>query len=206
MRAKILITGASGLLGRALVEIFLEKDFFVYGQYYMNKPGKKTNCEWLAADFSTLPGIRSFLSDNASRFAECRYLINNYGPITYKDLSHLKSEDYYYDFFHNVITAVEITNFFIGNTALESVVNIGFEFAGMIKPYKKILSYAAAKNSLLLITRSYSENYKHIRFNMVCPATLAGAAFESAGGKKTSPVKAAQEIYETLLNTGLKST
>jgi NAD(P)-dependent dehydrogenase (short-subunit alcohol dehydrogenase family) len=118
----------------------------------------------------------------------------------------LKSEDYYYDFFHNVITAVEITNFFIENTALESVVNIGFEFAGMIKPYKKILSYAAAKNSLLLITRSYAENYKHIRFNMVCPATLAGAAVESTGGKQTSPVKTAQEIYETLLNSVSKSS
>ncbi|MCI0470934.1 MAG: SDR family oxidoreductase [Candidatus Aminicenantes bacterium] len=206
MREKILITGASGLLGRALVEIFLENDFFVYGQYHSDKPGEKTNCEWLPADFSTLPGIRVFLNDNVSRFAGCRYLINNYGPITYKDSSLLKSEDYYFDFFHNVISAVEITDFFIENTALEAVVNIGFEFAGVIKPYKKILSYAAAKNSLLLITRSYAENYGHIRFNMVCPGTLEGAAVEPAGGKRTSPAKAAQEIYETLLNPGLKST
>jgi NAD(P)-dependent dehydrogenase (short-subunit alcohol dehydrogenase family) len=200
MSEKILITGASGLLGRALVRLFLEKGYYVVGQYHKNKPAQPGDCEWLRADFSTLPGIREFLEDNRSRFKDCKYLINNYGPIIYKDIFMLKAEDFNHDFFHNVITAVEITNFFLKNSALESVVNIGFEFAGVIKPYKKILPYAAAKNSLLLITRSFAENYNHVRFKMVCLPTLKGAAVKLKKGKEVSPLQAAQEIYETLTN------
>lgn len=199
MNKKILITGAAGLLGRALVELFLQKDFFVLGQYHSRKPAQVKNCEWLQADFSTLAGIKKFLKKNNSLFAGCQYLVNNYGPITYKETTELKSEDFQYDFFHNVITAVEITNFLVGHAPLQAVVNIGFEFAGKIKPYKKILSYAAAKNALLLITKSYAGTYPHIRFNMVCPPTLEGAAVKSQKGKEISPAGVALEIYEVLL-------
>jgi len=202
MKGKILITGASGLLGRALVDLFLKKDFFVLGQYHTKKPAQTKNCEWLPADFSTLTGIREFLRENRLRFKECKFLVNNYGPITYKETTELTSEDFRCDFFHNVITAVEISDFFIKNTALRSVVNIGFEFAGIIKPYKKILAYAAAKNALLLITESFAEKNKAIRFNMVCPATLAGAAVKMQKGQTVSPEKVAQEIHEILLKVG----
>jgi len=77
MNKKILITGATGLLGRALIELFLEKDFFVLGQYHTQKPAQVKNCEWLPADFSTLTGIRRFLKENNSQIKGCQYLINN---------------------------------------------------------------------------------------------------------------------------------
>lgn len=206
MNKKILITGASGLLGRALAALFLENGFHVLGQYHEKKPAEKKNCSWLQADFSSLPGIRNFLTENESQFKECQYLVNNYGPITYKEIRDLKPGDFNHDFHHNVITAVEITNFFIENTAVESVVNIGFEFTGIIKPYKKILTYAAAKNSLLLITKSFDKEYGHIRFNMVSPATLKGAAVKLHKGKVVfSPAKVAQEVYRVLTG-GSKST
>lgn len=199
MQKKILITGASGLLGRSLVRLFLDKQFIVLGQYHTKKPSAMGNCKWLRADFSTIDGIGKFLHENGSRFADCHYLINNYGPITYKDTALLKSEDFLFDYRHNVVTAVEIMNYFIEHAALESVVNIGFEFAGMVRPYKKILSYAAAKNALLLITKSYAGQHAPIRFNMVNPPTLEGAAIKAKSGKKVSPDRVAQQIYETLL-------
>jgi len=87
----------------------------------------------------------------------------------------------------------------IEHAALESVINVGFEFAGIIKPYKKILSYAAAKNTLFLITKSYAESYGHIRFNMVCPPTLAGADVALEKGKKIFSKKVASEIFNLLI-------
>lgn len=191
---KVLITGASGLLGRALVKEFLNNDFVVLAQYHTGQPVQNANCQWLWADFSDLAGIQGFLQRNSKAFEDCGFLINNYGPITSKKVLDLTADDFYFDFHHNVITAFEVTNFFIRNVSLESVVNIGFEFIGEQRVYKKILTYAAAKNALLLMTKSFELQYPHIRFHMVSPTTLEGARVKAKTGKQVSPESVAREI------------
>jgi len=199
MTDRVLITGASGLLGRALVDVFLAEGFFVLGQYHKHKPGECANCTWLAADFSTSAGISRFLLENETLFKDCPYLVNNYGPITYKKTGKLSGQDFTLDFFHNVVTAVDITRFFLDRGGLKSVVNLGFEFAGKIKAYKQILAYAAAKNALLLVTRSYEQEFPGTRFAMVNPGTLVGAKIKSPGGISQEPVQLAHVILDTLL-------
>ena len=199
MDKRILITGASGLLGKALVHQFTRKNCFVFAQYFQNRPMDTKNCNWIQADFSTFTGIRDFLIENILKFTRCKYLINNYGPITYKPISELTADDFYFDFFHNVITAFEITDFFIKHTDLQCIVNIGFEDVGMIRPYKKILTYAMAKNALKLVTESFDAKYKNLRFHMVSPNTIEGAKIKSGKGEKVSPQSVAREIYEILM-------
>ena len=62
----VLITGASGLLGRALTEVFAAGGFHVYGQYHREAPDVKVpgpgRCEWIQADFSSPAGIADFLA------------------------------------------------------------------------------------------------------------------------------------------------
>ena len=202
MDKSILITGASGLLGKALVQEFLGKDFYVFAQYHKNLPLETNlnheNCRWLQADFSSHKGIRDFLVENSLLFKPCRYLINNYGPITYKNTANLTSDDFYFDFYHNVITAFEITGFFIEHTAIEAVVNIGFDDVGVVKPYKKILTYASAKNTLQLITKSYAALYTNIRFHMVSPPTLEGAKIKSQKSDCIPPSTVAAEIFRVI--------
>ncbi len=198
MDNSILITGASGLLGKALVHQFKTNGFHVFAQYHQKPQHNSKNCQWLSADFSTITGIQDFLIENSLRFKRCNFLINNYGPITYKDFADLTADDFYYDFHHNVITAFEITNFFIKYTNLQSVVNIGFEFVGVVKPYKKILTYAAAKNALQLTTESFAAQYKNIRFQVVSPHTMLGAKVKSKTGEVVTPQSVAQEIYEKI--------
>ena len=202
MDKQVFITGASGLLGKALVRRFLKHGFFVFAQYHKNLPEDKVfqteNCQWLRADFSAPAGIRDFLVENSLRFKRCRYLINNYGPITYKNTADLTTDDFFSDFFHNVITAFEIMDFFVKHTDLESVVNIGFEDLGKVKPYKKILTYAAAKNALQLLTESFAAEYDAVRFNMVSPTTLTGAKVKSQKGKHVSPESVAGKVYKTI--------
>jgi len=201
MDKQILITGASGLLGRALVDQFVKKDFFVFAQYHQNPLENTKNCDWIQADFSTFTGIRDFLIENSLKFKRCKYLINNYGPITSKPISELTADDFYIDFHHNVITAFEITNFFIKHTDLQYIVNIGFEDVGVIRPYKKILTYAAAKNALKLVTESFAAKYKHLKFYMVSPGTMEGAEVMAGKGKKVSPQSVAREIYTLMSPT-----
>jgi NAD(P)-dependent dehydrogenase (short-subunit alcohol dehydrogenase family) len=170
-----LITGASGLLGKSLVDVFVKKGFFIFAQYYKNPSTENKNCSWLFADFSKLEGIRSFLEKNQPLLQECTHLINAYGPITVKNTEDLKSEDFASDYYNNVITAYEMSTFLIRHSQLQSVVNIGFEFVGMEKAYKKVLAYALAKNSLFLLTKSMASTHPHIRFNLVSPGTIKGA-------------------------------
>ena len=198
MTKRILITGASGLLGRELVKIFSKKKFFVMAQYHKHRPDLNTDCQWLKADFSSLKRIRDFTQAHQEKFQNCQYLINNYGPITHKEVGELAGQDFLHDFTGNVLTTVEITNFFIKYANLKSVVNIGFEFLGQKKAYKKILSYAAAKESLLLITKSFAEYFPEIRFNLVSPTTLSGAAVKLSTGKQISPRLVAREIFQII--------
>jgi len=194
-----MITGASGLLGRALVKEFLKGDFVVLAQYHSSQPIQHKNCQWLWADFSHLQGIRDFLDHNQDQLKDCGFLINNYGPITSKPVPDLTAEDFYFDYHHNVVTAFEITDFFIKQGKLRAVVNIGFEFIGQQRAYKKILTYAAAKNALSLMTTSFQKQYPGIDFHMVSPPTMTGAEVRSKSGRKVSPESVAKRIYELVL-------
>ena len=195
MKHNVLITGASGLLGRALVKEFLAGHFGVVAQYHRHPPVPGENCQWLQADFSDLKGIRDFLAHNRDSLSGCHYLVNNYGPITSKPVPELRGEDFQFDYHHNVITAVEITRFLLENAPLQCVVNLGFEFLGKQRPYHKILSYAAAKNALLLVTRSFQKEYPATRFHMIALPTLAGAQVKAKDSNPVSPDSAAREIF-----------
>ncbi len=201
-QGEVLITGASGLLGRALVTEFLQKKVPVFAQYRRNRPDTDNPlCAGLPADFSRPSGIQDFLLENSLRFKHCRYLVNNYGPITSKPFEELSGDDFVFDYFHNLVTAFEITNFFVRHTAVEAVVNLGFEGLGEKKAYKKIVTYAAAKNALKLLTLSFAEQYKNIRFHMVSPSTMTGAQVKAPKGKVVSPQSVAREIIGLLTSS-----
>ena len=199
-RPCVCITGASGLLGRALVEECLQQRFSVLAHYHTN-PGKNhQGCQWLQGDFSTLAGIRHFLKSHQTELSNCHFLINNYGPITEKPVGELQAEDLQHDFYHNVVSAFEITLFFLDSAALEVVVWMGFAGVEEIKPYRRILTYAMAKHSLVLLNRSLAVKYPDIRFHMVSPATLKGAVVRSRNGIETPPRQVAREVVGFLKN------
>ncbi|MCP5054410.1 MAG: SDR family oxidoreductase, partial [bacterium] len=196
MNRKVLITGASGLLGCALVTEFLENDFIVLAQYRSQVPEElRKHSTWLQADFSDLKGIRDFLQRNRTEFANCGFLVNNYGPITNKKLPELKGEDFQRDYHHNAVTAFEISDFFVKHCKVESVVNIGFEFNGEMRTYKKIVTYASAKNALVLMTQSFKHYYPEVRFQIIPVPTLEGARVGPKSMTRVSPGTVARDIF-----------
>jgi NAD(P)-dependent dehydrogenase (short-subunit alcohol dehydrogenase family) len=202
-KTRVLLTGASGLLGTSLVDVFLKNGFEVAGQYFSNRPADRHHCFWLQGDLGSRDGIRRFLRQHNDVILQCDFLVNNYGPLTFKATGDLSIDDFLEDYFHNLAPAVEITRFLLPEGNLESVVNIGFEFAGEMKSYKKILPYAAAKNALWLLTLSYAEAFKPVRFNMVSPVTIDGAELPSPNNKRVAPEMVAEKVLRVI--TGSES-
>ncbi len=191
----VFITGASGLLGRSLVDRFLAGGYFVFAHYKKNKGPESKKCKWLYGDFSSIESINRFLQKNGKYLKGCEVLINNYGPITFKDTVMLKSSDFLSDFHGNIITVKEITDRMIKSGKVKTVVNIGFDGVGTVKPYNKILSYAIAKSGLQLLTLSYEREFESIKFFLVSPEAILGGDYGTQSGSYVSPDDVADEIF-----------
>jgi NAD(P)-dependent dehydrogenase (short-subunit alcohol dehydrogenase family) len=198
MSETVLITGASGLLGRALVARFSAAGLRVLAQCRL-RPGRETdNVQWLAGDFSTVRSTADFLRKHEKKLGQCRYLINNYGPITLRPTTDATGEDLLADYLQQVVPTVDITRFLIAHAPLQSVLNIGFEFSGEIHSYQKILGYAMGKNALLLLTRSWAAAYPGVCFNMFSPPTLENAEFQPKQAQTVAPELVADRIFRIL--------
>lgn len=194
----ILITGASGLLGRALVTTFAGEGFLVLAHYHLH-PGKEAdNVQWLAGDFSTVESTVDFLKEHEKKISQCRYLINNYGPITVRSTVDVTGEDLLADFLQQVVPAVEISHFLIAHAPLQMVLNIGFEYSGEIRAYQKILGYAMAKNALLLLTRSWAVAYPNVCFNLFSPPSMEKAAVLPSQARTVAPKLVADRIFRIM--------
>jgi len=198
MSETVLITGASGLLGRALVVRFAAAGFQVLAHCHQH-PGKDDDhVQWLAGDFSTLESIAGFLWKNEVLLKTCHYLINNYGPITVRPTIAVQGKDLLADFQQQVVPAVDITHFLIPRAPLQMVLTIGFEFSGEIHAYQRILGYAMAKNALLLLTRSWAAAYPHVCFNLFSPPSLEKAKVLPKGAQTVPAELVADRIFRIL--------
>jgi NAD(P)-dependent dehydrogenase (short-subunit alcohol dehydrogenase family) len=198
MSETILITGASGLLGRALVSRFSAAGFQVLAHCRL-RPGKGTdNVHWLSGDFSTIQSTADFLRKQEKKLSQCSYLINNYGPITLRPTVAVTGEDLLADFLQQVVPAVDISRFLIARAPLQAVLNIGFEYSGEIRAYQKILGYAMAKNALLLLTRSWAAAYPGICFNLFSPPSLEKAEVLPKQAHIVAPELVAERIFRIM--------
>lgn len=197
----ILITGASGLLGRSLVKRFTDGGWFVFAHYHKNKGDSHRACEWISGDFSTLGKTRNFINKNIDKLKECKALINNYGPITFKNTGEVKSEDLISDFHNNLVVTNEITSSLLGSGALSSVVNIAFEGVGEVKPYNKILPYAISKAGVQILTLSYDREFSDTKFSLVSPPPIDGGEYGKSSGEVVMPGSIAEKIFR-IINKG----
>ena len=198
MSETILITGASGLLGRALVAKFSQAGFRVLAQYHKHPSPDSESVQWLAGDFSTSQNVQAFLRLHQKKLAACQYLINNFGPISERPTVEVTGRDLSADFELQVAPALDISRFLILQGRLRSVLNIGFEFSGKNRGYQKILGYALAKNALLLLTRSLAAAFPAVCFNLFSPPSLEGAAVLPKGACPVAPRLVAERIFRIM--------
>jgi NAD(P)-dependent dehydrogenase (short-subunit alcohol dehydrogenase family) len=198
MSETILITGASGLLGRALVARFSAAGFRVLAHCRL-RPGKETdNVQWLAGDFSTVESTAVFLRKHEKKLQPCGFLINNYGPIVLRPTATVTGKDLLDDFQQQVVPVVDITRFLLAHAPLQAVLNIGFEYSGEIRSYQKILGYAMAKNALLLLTRSWAAAFPGVCCNLFSPPSLEKAEVLPKQAHIVAPELVAERIFRIM--------
>ena len=198
MSETILITGASGLLGRALVAKFSQEGFRVLAHYHKHPSPDSEAVQWLAGDFSDSQNVQTFLRLHQKKLAACQYLINNFGPLSERPTVDVTGRDLSADFELQVAPALDISRFLIRQGRLRAVLNIGFEFSGINRGYQKILGYALAKNALLLLTRSLAAAFPAICFNLFSPPSLEGATILPKGACPVAPPLVAKRIFQIM--------
>ncbi|GEM_PF-546312 len=185
----VLITGASGLLGRALVDEFAAAGFRVLAQH-RRRPGREREAvSWLAGDFSGAAGTQAFLKRHARLLMECRRVVHAYGPVCEKATAALTSSDLLAAFQAQLGPALDITRFLLARAPLRSALFIAFEDTGRRRAYARVLAYALAKNALPLLALSLAAAHPGVAFNVFSPPTLAGASLRHPS---VAPVDAGQ--------------
>jgi NAD(P)-dependent dehydrogenase (short-subunit alcohol dehydrogenase family) len=198
MSDTILITGASGLLGRALVARFAAAGFHVLAHCHL-RPGKDDDLvQWLAGDFSTPARTAAFLKAHAGKLSDCGLAIHNYGPIEEKATVDVTGSDLLAAFQAQLQPAMDITRFLLQAAPLRSVLFIAFEECGRLRPYRKILGYAMAKNALPLLSRSLAAVHPGVRFNVFSPPSLAGAKVLPPAARPVAPELVAARIFRVM--------
>ena len=195
MPETVLITGASGLLGRALVARFSGAGFQVLAQYRRRRGDSLENVRWLAGDFSSVKGTAAFLKTHAAALAACGHVIHNYGPLVQKDTASLTGSDLLAAFQAQLQPALDITRFLLARARLRSALFVAFEHTGRVRAYRRILAYAMAKNALLLLSRSLAAVHPGVRFTVFSPPSLAGAAVLPPGAHPVAPREVAERIF-----------
>jgi NAD(P)-dependent dehydrogenase (short-subunit alcohol dehydrogenase family) len=198
MPETILITGASGLLGRALVSRFAAEGFLVLAQFHQRAGRPAANVRWLAGDFSSIQRTAAFLKTHQGALSQCHYVIHNYGPIAPKASADLTGADLLAAFQVQLQPALDITRFLLARAPLLSTLFIGFEECGRVRVYKKILAYALAKNALPLLSRSLAAVHPGVRFNVFSPPSLQGATVLPPAARTVAPARVAARIFQVM--------
>jgi 3-oxoacyl-[acyl-carrier protein] reductase len=177
MKQKVLVTGATRGIGRAIAARLLQDGYDVYGTGTQNSAERcvdladLTGVNWLDVDFSNRDSVRGFLTVLAE-FGPFDGLVNNAGVNRIKPLDEVEEEDY--DFVHdtNLRSPYLICREVMKGMAAQGsgrVVNIASIWSVITKAHRSL--YSSAKTGLVGLTRALSVEFgpKGILVNAVSP-------------------------------------
>jgi 3-oxoacyl-[acyl-carrier protein] reductase len=197
----VLVTGASAGLGREIA-LALAKSAEAVAVHY--RGGKKEAEETAArirksgiesaifrADLSDEGEARGLVSAVERTWGRLDILVNNVGPILFKKWDRLETADWEAMFRGNLLSA-----YFCLAAALPGmrarrfgrIINVGFGRVEHLAASPNVLPYAAAKTSLLLLTRTAAAECRGtgVTVNMVSPGLLKEGIRPAGAGPKSA--------------------
>lgn len=183
----VLITGASGGIGRAIVKKFVQNGYTVIAQYNKNKTELKKLIEELerenlggavypvTADFTDLNSIDKMFEDIFTRYKKIDAVVNNAGVGLYKLITETTEQDWDKVFNVNVKSIYYLVNkvlpSMIDNKS-GKIVNVSSMWG--IAGASMEVAYSASKSALIGYTKALAKEIapSGINVNCVCPGVI----------------------------------
>lgn len=182
-----LISGASGGIGKKIVEIFVKHGYFTVGLYNkgiseikdleksLEKDGVKDLFFALQCDFSKKESVKNALSNIQSSFKHIDVLVNNAGIDLYKEITDTTEEEWDEVFEINVKSAFTLSKF-----ALKSMIErkegkiINVSSVWGISGGSMETAYSASKSALIGFTKALAKEVapSNVNVNCVCPGVI----------------------------------
>lgn len=211
MKRLALVTGGSRGLGKKIA-IALSKKFRVGIHYFSGKKrseeimrkieenGGESLLIW--GDLTTEEGVREFIHETKKNLGEPDILINNFGPIIFKNLLENELRDWSYILQTNLLTPFLLIKEFLPSMREKKwgrIINIGFSESSRPKAFEEIVPYSISKNALLILTLSIAkmERDSGITCNMISPYILEEGI--SPKGKKKANITPFEKISSLVL-------
>lgn len=182
-----LITGASGGIGKAIAQKFVDNGYFVIGQYNSGKSsidafieqltaqGKNDYFYAIKADLSNAQDIEQMMANIAISFKSIDVLVNNAGVSLTKLITDTTESDWDKVFDVNIKSVYLITNKVLkGMISKQSgkIINISSMW-GLVGSSMEVC-YSASKASLIGFTKALAKEVgpSNINVNCVCPGVI----------------------------------
>jgi 3-oxoacyl-[acyl-carrier protein] reductase len=196
----VLVTGAARGLGRAIAVGLARDSSAVVVHFRKNRRGAETTARLvrvqgaealiLRADLSREREAKLLVRRVERSFGRVDVLVNNVGPIRFKPWDGLAARDWESALRFDILTAYFCLRAVLPGMRKRRwgrVINLGYGRAEHLAAFPTILPYAAAKTSLLILTRTAAaaEAGSGITVNMVSPGLIEGGilpAGRPAGG------------------------
>ena len=182
-----LITGVSGGIGKAIATEFIEKGYFVIGQYNSNKEsidqfvaelkGKNLNENFFAikCDLSDSQDVKNMMDTIENSFKSLSVLVNNAGVSLTKLITETAEDEWDKVFAVNLKSAYQITNRVLKGMIAKKqgkIVNISSMWG--ISGSSMEVAYSASKAGLIGYTKALAKEVglSGINVNCVCPGVI----------------------------------
>ncbi len=182
-----LITGASGGIGKAIAQKFIDNGYFVVGQYNSGKnsidefteqlkeQGKSDYFFAVKADLSNTQDINDMMDNVLNSFKSIDVLVNNAGVSLTKLITDTTLDDWNKVFDVNVKSAYLITNRVLKGMISKKfgkIVNVSSMW-GLVGSSMEVC-YSASKASLIGFTKALAKEVgpSNINVNCVCPGVI----------------------------------
>jgi 3-oxoacyl-[acyl-carrier protein] reductase len=182
-----LITGGTGKLGRAIALKLGDRAGRIGIHYFHQrqealatiKKIEEQGTEGFAfkADLASPEGAKKLMRMVEEKWGRVDILVNNFGPFLERAWEETSAEDWLYLFQTNVLASFELMKAVIPGMKARKwgrIINIGFHRAEQIVAFPNIMPYAAAKTSVLILTRTAASTLSRygITVNMVSPGLI----------------------------------